>query len=85
MKRLKLSDLIPGTSGIVAGVCGSTPLGLRLMELGFVPGAVVQVLRRAPFSGPVQYRVQGVSLSMRPAEAACVSVNQVESLEPACP
>jgi ferrous iron transport protein A len=54
------------------------------MELGFVPGAVVEVLRRAPFSGPVQYRIQGVSVSMRASEAKCVSVTRMESLQPAC-
>jgi len=44
------------------------------MEMGFVPGAVVQVLRRAPFGGPIQYRVHNGSISMRFSEAACISV-----------
>jgi hypothetical protein len=44
------------------------------MELGFVPGATVQVIRRAPFGGPVQYRLHGVSITMRPADAAVVHV-----------
>lgn len=44
------------------------------MEMGFVPGVAVQVLRRAPFGGPIQYRVHNVSISMRIAEAACISV-----------
>lgn len=48
------------------------------MEMGFVPGAVIEVLRRAPFGGPVQYRVQGVTISMRSREAACVSVESVQ-------
>jgi ferrous iron transport protein A len=47
------------------------------MEMGFVPGAVVEVLRRAPFGGPIQYRIHGVSISMRNAEASCVSVESV--------
>ena len=46
----------------------------RLMEMGFVPGAAVKVLRRAPFGGPIQYRVHSGSISMRFAEAACISV-----------
>jgi Fe2+ transport system protein FeoA len=44
------------------------------MEMGFVPGVSVQMLRRAPFGGPIQYRVHNVSISMRIAEAACISV-----------
>lgn len=54
--------------------------------MGFVPGAAVQVLRRAPFGGPVQYRVHSVSISMRIAEAACISVtNDAAWVEPAAP
>jgi ferrous iron transport protein A len=76
---LKLSELRPGNSGIITGICSATTIGRRLMELGFVPGAIVEVLRRAPFSGPIQYRIQGVSLSMREAEAGCVTVNPVSA------
>jgi len=46
------------------------------MEMGFVPGAVVQALRRAPFGGPIQYRLHSGSISMRTAEAACISVTK---------
>ena len=74
VNTLQLADLRPGTSAIVTAICGASRIASRLMEMGFVPGAVVEVLRRAPFGGPVQYRVHGVSISMRAAEAACVSV-----------
>ncbi len=39
------------------------------MELGLVPGAMIDVLRKAPFGDPVQYRVRGALISMRAAEA----------------
>ncbi len=74
MNTLQLADLRPGSSAIVTAICGASRIASRLMEMGFVPGAVVEVLRRAPFGGPVQYRVHGVSISMRAAEASCVSV-----------
>lgn len=74
VNTLRLADLHPGSSAIVTAISGASRIACRLMEMGFVPGAVVEVLRRAPFGGPVQYRVFGVSISMRPAEAACVSV-----------
>lgn len=74
VNTLRLADLTPGSSAIVTAICGASRIASRLMEMGFVPGSVVEVLRRAPFGGPVQYRVHGVSISMRSAEAACVSV-----------
>ncbi|MEJ7594718.1 MAG: FeoA family protein [Planctomycetaceae bacterium] len=71
---MRLADLTLGATAIVTAISGASRIASRLMEMGFVPGAAVQVLRRAPFGGPIQYRVHGVSISMRIAEAACISV-----------
>ncbi len=83
VNTLRLADLTPGSSAIVTAIGGASRIASRLMEMGFVPGAVVQVLRRAPFGGPVQYRVHGVSISMRSAEASCVSVESGLAANPA--
>lgn len=88
MNTMRLADLTLGASAVVTAVSGDSRIASRLMEMGFVPGAAVQVLRRAPFGGPIQYRVHGVSISMRIAEAACISVtNDAAWLEshPAAP
>ena len=74
VQTIRLAELQPGQSGIVTSVCGSSRLAARLMELGLVPGATVEVLRKAPFGDPVQYRICGAVISMRSAEAACVTV-----------
>jgi ferrous iron transport protein A len=74
VNTMRLADLTPGASAIVTAISGASRIASRLMEMGFVPGAVVQVMRRAPFGGPIQYRVHSVSISMRAAEAACISV-----------
>jgi len=72
--NIPLSGLRPGSVCVVAQVLATGGIAGRLMELGFVPGAVVSVVRRAPFGGPVQYRLHGVSITMRPADAAVVHV-----------
>ena len=82
---MRLADLTPGASAIVTAISGASRIASRLMELGFVPGAAVQVLRRAPFGGPIQYRVHGVSISMRIAEAACISVTDSDAWSDAHP
>ena len=82
VNTLRLADLTPGTSAIVTAISGASRVASRLMEMGFVPGAVVEVLRRAPFGGPVQYRVHGVSISMRSTEASCVSVESKPGHDP---
>ena len=82
---MRLADLTPGASAIVTAISGASRIASRLMEMGFVPGAAVQVLRRAPFGGPIQYRVHGVSISMRIAEAACISVTDIAAWSEAHP
>ena len=50
------------------------PVMLRLMEMGLVPGARIEVRSRAPFRGPLQLRVEGYLLSIRHAEALRLEV-----------
>lgn len=71
---IKLSQLSSGHSGVVAAVNGSSRLVARMMEMGFVPGALVEVIRKAPFGDPVQYRIRSSRISIRSAEAECVQV-----------
>jgi len=71
---VKLSDLKIGASGVVTQLDGASRLVSRMMELGFVPGASVEVTRKAPFGDPVLYLIRGARISIRMAEAACVSV-----------
>ncbi len=46
----------------------------RLTELGLRNGVEVEVLRRAPFSGPVTLRVAGGLLALRQAQAGAILV-----------
>ncbi len=46
----------------------------RLTDLGLVPGSVVERAERAPFGGPVAFRLRGVTMALRPATASMVTV-----------
>lgn len=46
----------------------------RLTELGLRDGAQIEVLRRAPFGGPMAVRVDGARIALRLAQAAQVGV-----------
>jgi len=59
---------------VVAAVERVDRLGDRLAELGLTPGAAVEVVRRAPFGGPLVVRVRDYLLSLRRGEAAAVAV-----------
>ena len=41
----------------------------RLLDLGFVPGAIVEVAMKSPLGDPVAYRVSQTSIALRKEEA----------------
>jgi ferrous iron transport protein A len=49
-------------------------LTLKLMEMGCLPGAEVEVRHVAPFGDPLCVRVAGYLLSLRKAEAATLLI-----------
>ena len=53
---------------------GDDVVSRRLCDLGFAPGESVVRLRRAPLGGPVMFRVGGVEIVLRSAEARRVVV-----------
>ncbi len=60
-----LADLKVGESAILADLKLSPPVAEHLMNLGFVPGLVVKVLRSGPGGDPRVYRVDGTEIAMR--------------------
>ncbi|WP_225860703.1 MULTISPECIES: FeoA family protein [Streptomyces] len=75
-----LADLVPGVRATVTKVVAdeAPAVACRLRDLGFTPGAVVEVVRRAPLRDPVVYRVKDYEVCLRRAQAACVHVVEVE-------
>ncbi len=49
--------------------------GLRLMEMGIVPGAPVRLVKAAPLGDPIQVCVRNYHLALRRAEAKSIEVS----------
>ncbi len=60
-----LADLQVGESAILAELKVAPPVAEHLMNLGFIPGLVVKVLRSGPGGDPRVYRVEGTEIAMR--------------------
>jgi Fe2+ transport system protein FeoA len=73
-RAVPLVELAPGARAVVARVDPNVPLGRRLLDLGFVPGTPIRVLRRAPLGDPVSYELRGMRLCLRRSEACQVWV-----------
>ena len=53
---------------------GTAPYSGRLGDLGFVTGARIELLRRAPLGDPAVYRVRGYDICLRVAQARGIRV-----------
>ena len=72
--EVSLSQLAPGQSAHVVAVGRAHPLRRRLLELAFVRGARVTVVRRAPLGDPLELRVNGTDLALRLGDLQGITV-----------
>ncbi len=73
MKRL--SELHAGEKGIIHSF-EKDDIFIKLMEMGCVPGELVQVVQVAPLGDPISIAVSGYTLSLRISEASSIFVEQ---------
>lgn len=61
-------------------VDGPRRIVLRLMEMGLLPGTVVEVLRIAPLGDPIELRLRGYALSLRREQARAIELDPPEAM-----
>lgn len=71
---MNLSEMAVGQLVKVLAVTVGSADQRRLIELGVRRGAVIEVVRRAPFGGPLAIRVNGGLLALRAENARNVLV-----------
>ena len=74
---LTLKHIRPGYKVKVLKVRTKGRLRKRLMDMGFSPGAMVEVKRVAPLGDPVEVNIRGYNLSLRKKEANAIEVELV--------
>jgi ferrous iron transport protein A len=68
-----LSELKKGQKGLIDSFT-DYELSLKLLEMGCIPGEMIEVIRIAPLGDPIAISVAGYMLSLRKAEAATVRI-----------
>ncbi|MEE9275102.1 MAG: FeoA family protein [bacterium] len=71
---MTLAEMKPGDRGRVVSMDLAGPLRERLLELGLLPGAEVEVVRRAAFGGPLECRFRSASYALRAEDARRVEI-----------
>ena len=70
---MKLSELKVGKKAEVVSV-NNSELGMRLMEMGVMPGETITVDLIAPLGDPIAISISDYKLSIRKEDAECVIV-----------
>ena len=71
-----LSQLKVGESAILVALNLPESVQNHLMHMGFVPGALVTVLRRAPAGDPTVYLIDGMEIALRHETAEAIAVRR---------
>lgn len=67
-----LLQLLPGERGTIARVQSAPELAPRLAALGFREGSLIELVRSAPFAGPLHLRLGTTDVIMRRQDAASI-------------
>lgn len=70
-----LNQIKPGNRCRIEG--WSSTMSDRLLELGLIPGSLIDVVRKAPLGDPVAYKVKNCHLAISKREAAKIYVSLV--------
>ncbi len=72
---IPLSKIPVGTLGMVSEIYSEGITRRRLLDLGFVPGTKIEVLRKSPIGDPTAYFIRGAVIALRDVDADKILVN----------
>lgn len=71
---LRLSDIPTGEECVIVKVHGHGSFRNRIVEMGFVKGEKVVVIKNAPLRDPIEYKLMDSHISLRRSEARLIEV-----------
>ncbi len=69
-----LDSLRQGQTGKIIRIHSTGKLKQKLLDMGFIVGADIEVVREAPLYDPMELRIHTYLISLRRSEAALVEV-----------
>ena len=76
---LKLSDIATGEECVVVKVHGHGSFRNRIVEMGFVKGEKISVIKNAPLHDPIEYKLMNSHILLRRSEARLIEVVHISS------
>lgn len=72
LKPNTLFDLIPGEKMRITSLNLENVMKRRLLDLGFIPGFIVEMVQKSPLGEPYAYRVSDTVIALRKEE--CLNI-----------
>lgn len=61
-------------SGIISEIDVSHPSSKRIIEHGFTPGQIVELVSQSLFNDPIAVSIRGTIIALRKSEAVCIKL-----------
>ncbi|MBT5855624.1 ferrous iron transport protein A [bacterium] len=69
-----MSEMMNNEECVIKALEGDNLSCERLIQLGFLPGALVTLISKLPFNGPLALSISGTKVAIRLADAAQIVV-----------
>ena len=69
-----LSSLSPGETAVIQSFNIDLNLQSRLVEMGILHGVEIRMINKAPFNGPIEFKIRSYEVSLRYGDAEQVLV-----------
>ena len=76
--KFTLNTLSLGCSGAVDALNFEGVHKFRMIDLGFVPGAIVKALHRSPAGDPTAYYIMGAVIALRDEDASKIIIRSLD-------
>jgi len=70
-----LYELAPNLIATITKLDNSYDSKLRLAEMGVMPGVDIRMIKKSPFGGPVQVKINNYYLTLRKEDALLIYLN----------
>jgi Fe2+ transport system protein FeoA len=77
-KIVTASSLQPGEKAVIVKISAKAFLRRRLLDMGVIPGAIIEMVRLAPLGDPIDVKIKGYHLSLRISEASHITIERLK-------
>ena len=71
---ISLYELDINSTGIVNSIDNKYDSKVRLAEMGLMPGVKLRLIKKSPFSGPIQIKINNYYLTLRKEDAELITM-----------